>query len=95
LDSIKYADEQMIYIAAQFPQLGDELSIIRLTILEAYRAGRMDTFNSSYTDIARIFTRKQSLDLNHENINDVDEFRRISRHIEGVAHYLDYKGVPE
>jgi hypothetical protein len=43
MDSIKYADEQMVYVAAKFPQLGDELSIIRLTIIEAYREGRGDT----------------------------------------------------
>jgi hypothetical protein len=48
-----------------------------------------------YTDLAVIFTRKMLLDLNHESIDDVDEFRRISRGIEAIAHYLDFKGVPE
>jgi hypothetical protein len=51
--------------------------------------------DKTYTHIADIFTRKMLLDLNHESIDDVDEFRRISRGIGAIAHYLDFKGVPE
>jgi hypothetical protein len=78
----------MIYVAAKFPQLGDDLSIIRLTILEAYRAGRGDTADKTYTHLADVFTRKMQVDLSKNNM-DIDEFRRISRGLDAIATYLD------
>jgi hypothetical protein len=53
------------------------------------------TLKTTYSEIADLFIRKMQLDLNHESIDDVDEFRRISRGIGALAHYLDFKGVPE
>jgi hypothetical protein len=91
MDSIKYADEQMVYVAAKFPQLGDDLSIIRLTILEAYRAGRETIYDKSHTQLIDIFIRKMQRNMNHESINEINEFRRINRGISAIADYLDYK----
>jgi hypothetical protein len=81
----------MMCVAERFPQLGDDLSIIRLTILEAYRAGRKTIYDKTYTQLIDIFIRKMQRNMNHESIDDVNEFRRISRGISAIAEYLDYK----
>jgi hypothetical protein len=95
MDSINYADEQMPFISSRFPQLGeDELKIIRLTILEAYREARNPS-STSYTKLYEVFNRKMLEDLNHDDIDSVDEYRRISRGIFAIATYLDQRGNEE
>jgi hypothetical protein len=48
----------------------------------------------TYSQLADIFTRKLMQDLYNGKMN-TDEFRRISRGLSALAHYLDFKGVPE